>query len=86
MFWIPRRWLPWYIEWLLAFPRAPTGSISIQIWAGACAAVIQLLSSAIGAVYALVTKQKLDKEKASPQQFGAGPGTSVGSSEPKKEL
>jgi len=47
MFWLPSGWVPGYVEWALSFPRAPVGSISIQIWAGACAAVIGLLSVAV---------------------------------------
>lgn len=32
IFWIPTGWVPSYVEWLLAFPRAPRGSVSIQVW------------------------------------------------------
>lgn len=51
---MPRGWLPWYIEWLLAFPRAPTGSASIQAWGTACATVIQLVGAAVVAAWVLV--------------------------------
>src|SRR6186713_831081 len=47
MFWLPKGWVPGYIEWILAFPRAQTGSISIQMWGIACTSVIQIVSAAI---------------------------------------
>ncbi|TVY20194.1 Protein get1 [Lachnellula arida] len=53
MFWIPKGWVPYYAEWLLSFPRAPVGSISIQVWALACGAIILLISDALGAAVAL---------------------------------
>lgn len=52
MFWIPQGWLPSYVEWLLAFPRAPTGAVSIQVWWLACANVIQLVLEVASALYA----------------------------------
>jgi hypothetical protein len=54
MFWIPKGWVPYYAEWLLSFPRAPLGSVSIQAWALACGAVILLVSDALVAVVTLV--------------------------------
>jgi len=53
MFWIPKGWVPYYAEWLLSFPRAPLGSISIQAWALACGAIILLVSDATVALVAL---------------------------------
>jgi len=55
MFWIPRGWLPSYVEWALSFPRAPTGSVSIQVWGIACASVVQLVHQAVVASYLLTT-------------------------------
>ncbi|OJD36037.1 chd5 domain-containing protein [Diplodia corticola] len=54
LFWIPEGWVPGYVEWILAFPKAPTGSVSVQIWGIACTSVISLLSEALVALYALV--------------------------------
>jgi hypothetical protein len=54
MFWIPKGWVPYYAEWLLSFPRAPLGSISIQAWFLACTAIIILVSDALVAIVALV--------------------------------
>ena len=61
MFWIPRGWLPGYVEWALAFPRAPRGSVSIQIWGIACGTVVRLIATAVVAGWMLqgqVTKEK----------------------------
>jgi tail-anchored protein insertion receptor len=63
MFWLPHGWIPYYAEWLLSFPRAPLGSISIQAWQLACTSVILLVSDAIVAVIALVVPAQKEKEK-----------------------
>lgn len=63
MFWLPKGWVPYYAEWLLSFPRAPVGSISIQAWALACGAIILLVSDAIVAVITLATKGGAMKEE-----------------------
>ncbi|KAI1132157.1 CHD5-like protein-domain-containing protein [Nemania abortiva] len=47
MFWLPNGWFPYYVEWILSFPRAPLGSISIVSWQTACAAAVLLFSDAI---------------------------------------
>lgn len=81
LFWLPQDWLPSYVEWLLAFPRAPRGGISIQVWGVACASVIKLVSAAVMAVYALVVQQKAGNEKGEPMKMSAS-----GGGERKKEL
>jgi tail-anchored protein insertion receptor len=63
MFWLPGGWFPYYIEWLLSFPRAPLGSISIVSWQAACTGVIVLLSDTITAVLGLILGAKLAKQK-----------------------
>ena len=64
--------MPGYIEWLLAFPRAPTGSVSVQVWFAACMAVIQIAASAVGAVRALRIQQEGTKgNKGQPMKVGA---------------
>ncbi len=70
--------MPGYIEWLLAFPRAPRGSVSIQIWGIACATVIQLVGAAVMAAWALVQTRKDGKQE---MKVSAG-----GRSGDKKEL
>jgi hypothetical protein len=82
MFWLPKGWMPYYAEWLLSFPRAPVGSISIQAWALACGAVILLVSDAIVAVIALGTKQGTVKEEKVKMKVPAGGD----SQKEKKEL
>lgn len=42
VFTYPRGWFPWYIEWLLGFPRCPYGGVSINVWSVACGTVIAL--------------------------------------------
>lgn len=75
LFWLPQGWVPGYVEWLLAFPRAPKGSISIQLWGIACASVISMASEAIVAMYVLVTKRpemQTGKQEQEPQAFKSG--------------
>ncbi|KAI9815050.1 MAG: GET complex subunit get1 [Pycnora praestabilis] len=91
MFWIPQGWLPFYIEWTLAFLKAPRGSVSIQIWWIACASVIKLVSDASVAIYVLATERKVGSNKGEPQKFAAGggvppPKSNAGTPERKKEL
>lgn len=73
--------MPYYAEWLLSFPRAPVGSISIQAWALACGAIILLVSDALGAAVALATGTG-EKQKGEPMKM-QGEGQSQ---ETKKEL
>ena len=73
--------MPGYVEWLLAFPRAPTGSVSIQIWGIACATIVQLVGAAVVAGLLLVREQEQGRQ---PMKMGAGAGSGKG--EGKKEL
>jgi len=90
MFWIPQGWVPYYAEWLLSFPRAPLGSISIQAWSLACGAVILLASDAIIAVRGLIVASKVTQgSKGEPMKVSgekAGSGKQSGDSGNKKEL
>ena len=63
IFWIPQGWAPAYVQWLLSFPRAPTGSVSIQIWGIACASVISLFGSAVVASLLLVQGRSREGKK-----------------------
>ncbi|KAI5809535.1 WRB/Get1 family, partial [Peziza echinospora] len=38
--WVPKGWVPGYVEGLLAFPRAPKGAVSVQVWGMACGVVV----------------------------------------------
>ncbi|KAH0543822.1 hypothetical protein FGG08_001861 [Glutinoglossum americanum] len=57
LFWIPQGWVPGYVEWLLAFPRAPKGSVSIQMWGLACASIVPLVTAVVFAVYSQFTQR-----------------------------
>ena len=57
MFWVPAGWVPYYVEWVLSFPRAPLGSVSINIWGIACASMIALAAEAVAAVWVLVMRR-----------------------------
>jgi hypothetical protein len=80
MFWIPEGWVPGYVEWILSFPKAPRGSVSINVWGIACRSVITLSGRAIKATYILATGKPVEAEK--PQAFKAD----VKQGETKKEL
>ena len=71
MFWLPAGWVPYYVEWILSFPRAPLGSISIQVWTAACAAIIALASEALTAVWVLATKKPTPTAKQQDEQLMA---------------
>lgn len=69
---LPKGWAPWAVEWVLAFPRAPKGTVSIQVWGSACAVVIALVSDAVS--YVVVARQQ---KKASSAQKGQAQGVKV---------
>ncbi|KAH8677391.1 CHD5-like protein-domain-containing protein [Xylariales sp. PMI_506] len=64
MFWLPKGWFPYYIEWILSFPRAPLGSISIVSWQMACSGVIMLISDTVTAILGLILGAKMQARKA----------------------
>lgn len=83
MFWLEKAWVPYYIEWILSFPRAPLGSVSIQIWTIACASVVRLLSQACVSCYGLYLEGKAGTKEKVKVPAGAGKGEK---GETKKEL
>ncbi|KAI9749169.1 MAG: hypothetical protein M4579_006974 [Chaenotheca gracillima] len=79
LYWIPQGCVPSYVERLLAFSSAPTGSISIQVWFAACAAITALVGEALGALYLLImTTTQGDPGKEKPQRVSANPDQSEG--------
>ncbi|KAL1612312.1 GET complex subunit get1 [Paraconiothyrium brasiliense] len=90
MFWIPAGWVPYYVEWILSFPRAPLGSVSINVWGIACASTLVLASEAVAAIYVLITKKPVPvATKEEPMAFEAKPGaqeSTAKESTGKKEL
>ncbi|KAF9887602.1 GET complex subunit get1 [Aspergillus nanangensis] len=49
VFGLPEAWFPYYVEWVLSFPRAPLGSVSIQVWSNVCATTISVLAEIVTA-------------------------------------
>lgn len=88
MFWLPHGWFPYFAEWILSFPRAPLGSVSVASWQLACTGMIALISDLITGIYGLVssTKQKEKPMEAKPRATAAAAPTDAGDSEEKKEL
>ncbi|KAI2642084.1 CHD5 domain-containing protein [Xylaria nigripes] len=68
MFWLPSEWFPYYVEWILSFPRAPLGSVSIVSWQTACAAAVMLLSDAIKALLASVLGRQKQAAAVRPSE------------------
>lgn len=78
VFWIPQGWLPYYVEWILSFPKAPVGSISINVWSIACASVVSMVAEALLAGTTLALK-KPEGKKARAMKMGAEKGDSASS-------
>ena len=86
VFWLPQGWVPWWVEWLLAFPKAPSGSVSVQVWFMACTTVIQLVSTGVVVGWSLImTKTGEGREKAEGQKFESA-ANKVVPDDVKKEL
>lgn len=67
MFWLPYGLFPYYAEWLISFPRAPLGSVSIVSWQLACTGVIALVVDTIRALVKVV----MDARSQAGQKAGA---------------
>jgi tail-anchored protein insertion receptor len=81
--------VPWYVEWTLAFPRAPSGSVSINVWSAACAAVLKALGDLVGYLLVIMQGQTGVKRKEEATKVGADGkmGTSTSAAKgSKKEL
>ncbi|KAI1083920.1 CHD5-like protein-domain-containing protein [Whalleya microplaca] len=63
IFWLPQGWFPYYVEWILSFPRAPLGSISIASWQTACIGVIMLASDTVTAILGLAVGAKMAQKE-----------------------
>ncbi|KAF5608914.1 GET1 [Fusarium subglutinans] len=68
MFWLPYGWFPYWAEWILSFPRAPIGSVSIASWQLACTGVIALFSDLIVGIAGLLLNAKQAEEAPVPAQ------------------
>lgn len=58
VFALPEGWFPYYVEWVLSFPRAPLGSVSIQVWSNVCATAVAFLGEIIGAMLVQLLSKK----------------------------
>lgn len=47
VFTYPRGWVPWYVEWILSFPRCPRGGVSVNIWSAACGTAVAIVGDTI---------------------------------------
>jgi hypothetical protein len=47
VFALPAGWFPSYVEWVLSFPRAPRGSVSVQVWNSVCATAIAVVAEIV---------------------------------------
>jgi tail-anchored protein insertion receptor len=76
VFWLPKGWLPWFGEWVVSFPAAPMGAVSLQVWQLACRAVTGMVADALLATVALLRGQLRGNgaEKVEePMAQGGGP-------------
>ena len=76
MFWVPYGWFPYYAEWIVSFPRAPLGSVSVASWQLACRGTIALISDLVTGIYGLVaSRQKEAPVKVKPRAAAAAEGS-----------
>ena len=88
LFWIPTGWVPNYAAFLLAFPRAPRGSVSVQVWGIACATVVQMVFAAGAAGWVLLMRGReegVGKQGRRREEEGVAMGGG-GGGEGKKEI
>ncbi|KAF2210127.1 hypothetical protein CERZMDRAFT_99818 [Cercospora zeae-maydis SCOH1-5] len=75
MFYLPQGWVPYYAEWLLSFPRAPVGGVSVNVWAIACGSVIGMVMELVVAAMALKKGEgKMGEKVKIPANTPAGVG------------
>ncbi|KAL8673039.1 MAG: hypothetical protein Q9168_002531 [Polycauliona sp. 1 TL-2023] len=89
MFWIPKGWVPNYAAFLLAFPRAPRGSVSVQVWGVACGTVVHIVFAAAAAGWVLLSNGEMTGTEKKAEGMGMGMGMGMGTGpkgEGKKEL
>lgn len=65
VFALPADWFPYYVQWILSLPRAPLGSVSIQVWSNVCA-------TAVGVMADIATSMLLVSRIAPAQAVPAG--------------
>ena len=70
LFWLPEGLFPGWLEWCLALPRAPKGSISLHVWGMACSASIQYVQSMLDVGFQTVSTEKVTEGR--PKENGSG--------------
>jgi hypothetical protein len=86
MFWLPHGWFPYYAEWIISFPRAPLGSVSVASWQLACTGILGLIADLITGIYGLIfSAQEETKSKAKAKAKVPATGGGAANDE-KKEL
>lgn len=83
MFWLPHGFFPYYAEWIISFPRAPLGSVSVVSWQLACTGVISLVADTMVALVRLVRLKGASKQMEEPVKGTSQAGEKEQS---KKEL
>ncbi|KAL3480028.1 WRB/Get1 family [Aspergillus californicus] len=58
VFELPGGWFPYYVEWALAFPRAPHGAVSVQVWNSVCATAITVFAEFLTSVVLQITARR----------------------------
>ncbi|KAM0286074.1 hypothetical protein ACHAQH_001082 [Verticillium albo-atrum] len=86
MFWLPYGWFPYYAEWLLSFPKAPIGSVSIVSWQLACTGMLALASEVITSVVGLVFTKRQGKGQPAMVTVPAASAGAGANGTSKKEL
>jgi tail-anchored protein insertion receptor len=81
IFWIPEGWAPGYVEWILSWPKAPKGSVSIQIWGFAVSQMLSILTPILGHIIGLFASKLGVGARSSVPMPAAGSEEKV-----KKEL
>ncbi|KAH0489986.1 hypothetical protein TgHK011_001472 [Trichoderma gracile] len=84
MFWLPYGWFPYYAEWIISFPRAPLGSVSIASWQLACTGVVTLLRDLLTFVFKLLLGAKQPEAPVSAPGAEKSKDTSTTEEEEKK--
>ncbi|KAJ5095229.1 hypothetical protein N7532_007520 [Penicillium argentinense] len=72
VFALPAGWFPYYVEWILSFPRVPLGYVSIQVWSNVCATAIGVVGDILGACLVCVLGSGAQASEPVPVPTGEG--------------
>ncbi|ODM22327.1 Protein get1 [Aspergillus cristatus] len=65
VFVLPPGWFPYYVEWVLSFPKAPMGSVSVQVWSSVCGVTVRVLAEILSTVM-LWVGSRIQQRRAVP--------------------